>query len=85
MAKLTDFFGLKGTEAEADKFLAPIVVPHHGPHNGNGEGNGESGPADSGDPTFVGARLGEENEALRNLLIDAGRKIGDLDSLITAF
>ena len=35
--------------------------------------------------TDVGSRIGEENEALRNLLTDAGRKIGELDELKQAF
>ena len=29
----------------------------------------------------AGSRMGEENEALRNLLSDTGRKIGELDEL----
>ena len=29
----------------------------------------------------VGSRMGEENEVLRNLLSDTGRKIGELDEL----
>ena len=29
--------------------------------------------------------MGEENEALRNLLTDTGRKIGELDELKEAF
>ena len=33
----------------------------------------------------VGSRMGEENEALRNLLSDTGRKIGELDELKDAF
>ena len=33
----------------------------------------------------AGSRMGEENEALRNLLSDTGRKIGELDELKEAF
>ena len=33
----------------------------------------------------VGSRMGEENEVLRNLLTDTGRKIGELDELKEAF
>ncbi|MBV8183414.1 MAG: hypothetical protein JOY76_01890, partial [Hyphomicrobiales bacterium] len=33
----------------------------------------------------VGVRLGEENESLRNLLIDAGRKINEFDEFKDAF
>src|SRR5256886_7054743 len=39
------------------------------------------------EPTFadIGARVGEENETLRNLLIDTDRRIGALDDLKDAF
>src|SRR5499427_4300216 len=39
------------------------------------------------EPTLadIGARVGEENEALRNLLIDTDRRIGALDDLKEAF
>src|SRR5215468_10831032 len=39
------------------------------------------------EPTLadIGARVGEENEALRNLLIDTDRRIGALDDLKDAF
>lgn len=77
MSKLTDFFG-KGPR-----------VPEAGPlaSSGNGNGNGGHGghdlePQSAAD---VGARMGEENEALRNLLVDAGRKITELDELKDAF
>ena len=33
----------------------------------------------------IGPRMGEENEVLRNLLTDTGRKIGELDDLEAAF
>jgi chromosome segregation ATPase len=44
----------------------------------NGNGNGEHF-------SDVGSRMGEENEVLRNLLTDTGRKIGELDELKEAF
>src|SRR6516225_11862191 len=54
-----------------------------------------STPAKPGSPTAeepseptladIGARVGEENEALRNLLIDTDRRIGALDDLKDAF
>jgi chromosome segregation ATPase len=47
--------------------------------NGNGDHRGIESVAD------VGSALGEENEALRNLLSDTGRKIGELDELKEAF
>ena len=71
MAKLSDLFGRKGL-AGPDKLT--------GGRNGNG-----------GDPisieslSDVGSRMGEENEVLRNLLTDTGRKIGELDDLKAAF
>ena len=68
MAKLTDLFGRKGSEAGA-----------HGRGNGNGEHRAIEGFAD------IGSALGEENEVLRNLLTDTGRKIGELDELKQAF
>ena len=50
---------------------------------GRGNGNGEHSAIE----TFsdIGSRMGEENEALRNLLTDTGRKIGELDELKEAF
>jgi crescentin len=47
--------------------------------NGNGEHRAIEGFAD------IGSALGEENEVLRNLLTDTGRKIGELDELKAAF
>lgn len=69
MAKFTELFGRKGGETGAGR--------------GNGNGNGEHSAIE----TFsdVGSRMGEENEALRNLLTDTGRKIGELDELKEAF
>jgi crescentin len=74
MAKLSDLFGRKGP-ADADKLPGRL-----GGRNGNG-----------GDPitieslSDVGSRMGEENEVLRNLLTDTGRKISELDDLKEAF
>ena len=69
MAKFTELFGRKGGETGAGR--------------GNGNGNGEHRAIE----TFsdIGSRMGEENEALRNLLTDTGRKIGELDELKEAF
>ena len=71
MAKISDLFGRKGGEIGAR--LAP----------GRGNGNGDSLSIES--PSDVGSRMGEENEVLRNLLTDTGRKIGELDDLKEAF
>src|SRR6476646_10052970 len=75
MAKLSDIFGRKVSTAGPDKFPGR-------PRNGNGNGNG-------GDHisieslSDVGSRIGEENEVLRNLLTDTGRKINELEDLKT--
>ena len=50
---------------------------------GRGNGNGEHHVIENF--SDVGSRMGEENEALRNLLSDTGRKIGELDELKEAF
>src|SRR5262245_62214297 len=46
-----------------------------------------SGAEEGSEPTFadIGARVGEDNETLRNLLIDTDRRIGALDDLKEAF
>jgi crescentin len=50
---------------------------------GHGTGNDEPRPAET--ITDVGSRIGEENEALRNMLSDTARKIGELDELKESF
>jgi len=69
MTKISDLFGRKGGESGA----------RSGRGNGNGEPHGIENFSD------VGSRIGEENEILRNLLTDTGRKIGELDQLKEAF
>jgi crescentin len=71
MAKLSDLFGRKGGAAEVDKLLARAA-------NGNGNGGNHISVENLSD---VGSRMGEENEVLRNLLTDTGRKINELDDL----
>lgn len=72
MAKLSDIFGRRGSEPDA---------PHR-----QASGNGNAGRYVSSENfSDVGARMGEENEALRNLLSDTGRKISELDDLKDAF
>src|SRR5262245_36626794 len=46
-----------------------------------------SGAEERSEPTFadIGAPVGEDNETLRNLLIDTDRRIGALDDLKEAF
>ncbi|MEI9804938.1 MAG: hypothetical protein WDN48_11355 [Pseudolabrys sp.] len=77
MAKLSDLFGRKG--GEPDKF------PSHAAPTRNGNGNGGSEHIHVEHFSDVGSRMGEENEVLRNLLTDTGRKIGELDELKEAF
>ena len=73
MAKLSDIFGRKGIPAGADRLTGR-------PRNGNGNDH-----ISIESPSDVGSRMGEENEVLRNLLTDTGRKIGELDDLKAAF
>src|SRR3569833_3896684 len=76
MAKLSDIFGRK-PEGGTDKVIPLPAMPLRG--NAQGEPAAGEAPVDSS------ARIGEENEVLRNLLTDAGRKIGELDDLKQAF
>ena len=78
MTKFTDIFGRKPGEA-GDKIipLTPISARSPG-HPDTGTLNGTGIPIDIGS-------LGHENEMLRNLLSDAGRRIGELDELKLTF
>lgn len=78
MAKLSDLFVRKGEPGD-DK----IVSRTSAPRNGNGNGHGEHIAVES--MSDIGSRMGEENEVLRNLLTDTGRKINELDELKQAF
>ena len=75
MAKLADLFGRKGAMAGADTVAGR-------PRSGNGNGGNHISIENLSD---VGSRMGEENEVLRNLLTDTGRKISELDALKEAF
>jgi crescentin len=75
MAKLSDIFSRKGAPAGVEK-----LTPRS--RNGNGSG-GDHISFDS--PSDIGSRIGEENEILRTLLTDTGRKISELDELKSAF
>lgn len=80
MAKLSDLFGRKGGAA------GPDTVAPYGTTPGNGNGNRTRGePISLENYSDVGSRMGEENEVLRNLLSDTGRKINELDDLKQAF
>jgi chromosome segregation ATPase len=74
MAKLSDLFGRKS--GEADKFPSRL---------GDKRGNGDGDHINIENFSDIGSRMGEENEVLRNLLTDTGRKIGELDELKEAF
>src|SRR5882757_3967368 len=78
MAKLSDLFGRKPGDTVAERFTGPLAA-----QPGNGTGRGE--PINVENFSDIGSRMGEENEALRNLLTDTGRKIGELDELKQAF
>jgi chromosome segregation ATPase len=79
MSKLSDLFGRKGGETGSDK------APGRSNGNGNGKHHDQIPPFAAEAFPDVGSRLGEENEELRNLLFDTGRKIGELDELKSAF
>jgi crescentin len=72
MSKLSDLFGRKGGSPGADRIPPAPARP----------AQREPAPEAASD---VGSRIGEENEALRNLLFDTGRKINELDELKSAF
>ena len=74
MAKFSDLFGRKGGDAE--KYPSRLGVTR---------GNGDGEHINIQNFSDVGSRMGEENEVLRNLLTDTGRKIGELDELKDAF
>jgi crescentin len=73
MAKLSDLFGRK---AEDDRIAPRLAVKR---------GNCDGDHINVENFSDVGSRMGEENEILRNLLTDTGRKIGELDELKEAF
>jgi hypothetical protein len=80
MAKLSDIFGRKTGEETSEKIipLAPIAM------------KGVEGPAiapadNTADMSPDIGSIGRENELLRNLLSDTGRKIGALDELKQSF
>src|SRR5579872_2696529 len=77
MSKLSKFFGRKQSGARTEGFSA--VPGFAGDQDDDAYGLDSEGFSD------VGVRLGEENEALRNLLIDAGRKINEFDEFKDAF
>ena len=78
MGTISDFLGRKSV---ASTSAAPLVSPSPK------QLPAANGPTEQSDLTFadLGARLGEDNEALRNLLIDTERRIALLDEVKEAF
>jgi chromosome segregation ATPase len=74
VTKLSDIFGRKGGEG-SDK-VVPLLALRSGPA-------GAAGGADKQPPGI--AQLAEQNEFLRNLLSDAGRRIAELGELNAVF
>src|SRR5256885_17031056 len=76
MRTITHFLARKGVASTSAAFAVPTPVK---PGSPTAEEPSEPTLAD------IGARVGEENETLRNLLIDTDRRIGALDDLKDAF
>src|SRR6516164_4445753 len=76
MRTITHFLARKGGASTSAAFAVPTPAKP-----------GPPGIEEPSEPTLadIGARVGEENEALRNLLIDTDRRIGALDDLKDAF
>jgi chromosome segregation ATPase len=75
MTKLSDIFGRKSGEA-GDKIIPLSAIPADISDQGNSGSSRAS--------IDIGS-LSEENELLRNLLSDTGRKVGELDELKNSF
>ena len=80
MSSISEFFGRKGQATAAAAAPAPEKVPPISPGKGP---DGDDRPAESW--AEMGSRIGTDNEVLRNLLVDTGRRIGALDDLKDAF
>ena len=78
MGTISGFLGRKGVPS------APAALPPSAPPPAQ---QTTSSTAESNEPTFadLGARIGEGNETLRNLLIDTDRRITALDDVKNAF
>jgi chromosome segregation ATPase len=74
MSSFSELFGRKGV-ATAEKFP---------PSSEKAQGT-EDRPAPPESWAELGSRIGGDNEALRNMLVDTGRRIGALDDLKDAF
>lgn len=76
MRTISDLLGRKGVASTSTAFAVPPVAK-----------SGSQRSEEPSEATFadIGARVGEDNETLRNLLIDTDRRIGALDDLKEAF
>src|SRR6202166_3679707 len=76
MRRVSDFLSRAGIASTPDS-LAVLT----------GKQSGENRPEDNGKSHFanIGERIGEDNEALRHLLIDTGLQFGALDELKETF
>jgi len=86
MSSLSEFFARKGGAAAAEKPATATSLP---PAPAAPTLSPGKGPAGDDRPTEawaeIGSRIGGDNEALRNLLVDTGRQVGALDDLKQAF
>ena len=80
MSSISEFFGRKAqataTAVAPSSEKVPPISPGKGP-------DGVDRPVESW--AEMGSRIGTDNEVLRNLLVDTGRRIGALDDLKDAF
>jgi len=84
MSKLTDIFGRR--EDENTEAPAPTVATDTSESaDKNAEATSKAQRGNATDDSSIGAKIGEENEALRNLLVDAGMKVRQFDEYKTFF
>jgi chromosome segregation ATPase len=81
MSKISDFFARKNF-ASIDGSM-PVLAAVRETHNQNTDA--PDAATDGQEFSEIGSRIGEENEELRNLVIETERKIGELDELKLAF
>ncbi len=76
MRTISDFLARKGVASTSAAYAVPAAAK-----------SGARDVEEASETTFadIGARVGENNETLRNLLIDTDRRIGALDDLKAAF
>jgi chromosome segregation ATPase len=80
MSKLTDIFGRRESEDAETPPVASAAETPDTPETANAPAEPRKTPrAEAADGELTGAKIGEENEALRNLLVDAGMKIRQFD------